>query len=78
MCTLMQGKLASAESATSILSASLQAFTLRVRPAVDNVESVVDRTKMSIYKTFARLGLPCPVTGTEGHVGRTAVQAEQQ
>lgn len=55
----------------------LQAFTLRVRPAVDSLESVVDRTKMSIYKTFARLGLPCPVTGAPGHVGRTAVQAEQ-
>ena len=57
---------------------ALQAFTLRVRPAVDTVESVLDRTKMSIYKTFARLGLPCPITGTAGQVGRTAVQAEQQ
>ena len=57
---------------------TLQAFTLRVRPAIDNVESLVDRTKMSIYKTFARLGLPCPVTGTAGHVGRSAMQAEQQ
>ena len=61
-----------------IWSVTLQAFTLRVRPAVDTVESVVDRTKMSIYKTFARLGLPCPVTGTAGHVGRTAMQTEQQ
>ncbi|CAK0787317.1 hypothetical protein CVIRNUC_010535 [Coccomyxa viridis] len=55
-----------------------EAFTLRVRPAIDSAQSVVDRSKMSIYKTFARLGLPCPVTGTAGHIGKTAVHAEQQ
>ncbi len=54
-----------------------QAFTLRVRPAVDNVESVVDRSKMTIYKTFARLGLPCPITGTPGSIGKEAIQTEQ-
>lgn len=55
----------------------LQAFTLRVRPAVDSVESIVDRTKMTIYKTFARLGLPCPITGSPGSIGKEAIQTEQ-
>lgn len=56
----------------------LQAFTLRVRPAVDDLESVVDRTKMSIYKTFARLGLPCPITGSPASIGKEAIKTEQQ
>ncbi|CAL8470776.1 g10318 [Coccomyxa elongata] len=54
-----------------------EAFTLRVRPAIDSVESVVDRTKMTIYKTFARLGLPCPITGSPGSIGKEAIQTEQ-
>ena len=54
-----------------------QAFTLRVRPALDSVESVLDRTKMSIYKTFARLGLPCPITGSAGEIGQQALQEQQ-
>jgi cytochrome c heme-lyase len=41
---------------------------LRVRPALDDVESALDRTKMMIYKKFAEYGLPCPITGTDGHV----------
>lgn len=41
----------------------LQAFTLRVRPAVDTPNAAVDRIKMNIYTTFAKYGLPCPITG---------------
>ena len=41
----------------------LQAFTLRVRPAVDTSTAALDRVKMNIYTTFAKYGLPCPVTG---------------
>ena len=54
-----------------------QAFTLRVRPALDTMGSVVDRTRMSIYKMYARLGLPCPVTGSHGVVGSAALAHEQ-
>ena len=42
---------------------SPEAFELRVRPALDSVEAGVDRMKMQIYTTFAKYGLPCPVTG---------------
>lgn len=42
---------------------ALQAFVLRVRPALDSVGSAVDRIKMVIYTSFAAAGLPCPVTG---------------
>lgn len=41
----------------------MQAFTLRVRPAVDSTSAALDRVKMNIYTTFAKYGLPCPVTG---------------
>eukprot|EP00884_Botryococcus_braunii_P023271 jgi/Botrbrau1/9628/Bobra.0131s0008.1 len=45
-----------------------EAFQLRVRPALDNFESGLDRTKLFIYQKFAEYGLPCPVTGSGGHV----------
>ena len=41
----------------------MQAFTLRVRPALDTPTAALDRVKMNIYTTFAKYGLPCPVTG---------------
>ena len=41
-----------------------QAFEIVARPALDSFESALDRTKMAIYKTFARWGLPCPITGS--------------
>jgi cytochrome c heme-lyase len=59
------------------LDTMLQAFTLRVRPALDSAEAVLDRTKMSVYKTFARLGLPCPITGAAGEIGQQALQEQQ-
>lgn len=34
-----------------------------VRPALDSFEALNDRMKMSIYTTFAKYGLPCPITG---------------
>ncbi|DBA70340.1 hypothetical protein WJX79_008096 [Trebouxia sp. C0005] len=40
-----------------------EAFTLRVRPAVDTPTAALDRVKMNIYTTFAKYGLPCPITG---------------
>ncbi|KAK2079792.1 hypothetical protein QBZ16_002187 [Prototheca wickerhamii] len=45
------------------LAGSPEAFELRVRPALDSLEAGVDRMKMQIYTTFAKYGLPCPVTG---------------
>ena len=41
----------------------MQAFELVVRPALDSPGAALDRLKMTIYTTFAELGLPCPVTG---------------
>lgn len=56
------------DGALSHLRLVSQAFQLRVRPALDDVESALDRTKMLIYKKFAEYGLPCPITGSDGHV----------
>lgn len=41
----------------------MQAFTLRVRPALDTPTAALDRVKMNIYTTFAKYSLPCPITG---------------
>lgn len=48
------------------------AFDLRVRPALDAPGALLDRTKMTVYTTFAALGLPCPVTGAPGAIGAAA------
>lgn len=45
-----------------------EAFELRVRPALDSVDAVVDRMKMLIYTKFAQWGLPCPITGHKGTI----------
>lgn len=34
-----------------------------VRPALDSFEAVNDRMKMNIYLTFAKYGVPCPISG---------------
>nr|DBA44781.1 TPA_exp: holocytochrome c synthase [Mesostigma viride] len=38
-------------------------FQIDARPALDSPEAFLDRTKMYIYTTFAKYGLPCPITG---------------
>ena len=40
-------------------------FSVNVRPALDSFEAVQDRLKLAIYTQCYRLGLPCPVTGTQ-------------
>ena len=45
-------------------------FDLTVRPALDSFDSALDRTKMFIYVECAKRGLPCPISGTEGLVGK--------
>ena len=49
------------------------AFTLRVRPALDSPGAALDRAKMTIYTAFAAAGLPCPVTGAPGRIGAAVV-----
>ncbi|PNH04023.1 Cytochrome c-type heme lyase [Tetrabaena socialis] len=51
------------------------AFEIVARPAVDTVDSALDRVKMNIYLKFAEWGLPCPITG---HTGGVAAQPSQQ
>lgn len=55
-----------------------QAFEIVTRPALDSVESALDRLKMGIYVNFARWGLPCPITGAPASVGQGALEAQQQ
>ena len=55
----------------------MQAFELRVRPALDSVGSAVDRIKIVIYTSFAAAGLPCPVTGkNSGRFGDKSLSNE--
>lgn len=42
---------------------SPDAFEIVVRPALDSPGAALDRVKMTIYKSFAAYGLPCPITG---------------
>lgn len=70
LCSRLCAALTASASLNSVLitvltSHTLQAFTLRVRPAVDTPAAALDRVKMNIYTTFAKYGLPCPVTGHE-------------
>lgn len=53
-----------------------EAFTLRVRPALDSPTAALDRVKMTIYEKFAQWGLPCPVTGSKGEIGAKAAGKE--
>lgn len=46
----------------------LEAFEVDARPALDSPEAALDRVKMSVYKTFARYGLPCPISGHAGQI----------
>jgi cytochrome c heme-lyase len=55
----------------------VQAFEIVARPALDTVESAVDRLKMATYVQCARWGIPCPITGGQGHVV-SGQQLEQQ
>ena len=41
----------------------VQAFRLRVRPALDTVEAGLDRTKARVYSICSKYGIPCPITG---------------
>eukprot|EP01026_Neomeris_dumetosa_P027968 TRINITY_DN22686_c0_g1_i6.p1 TRINITY_DN22686_c0_g1~~TRINITY_DN22686_c0_g1_i6.p1 ORF type:complete len:281 (-),score=35.31 TRINITY_DN22686_c0_g1_i6:409-1251(-) len=51
------------------------AFEIVTRPALDSFDAALDRMKMSIYKTFAYYGLPCPITGQQS--GTYAEQATE-
>ncbi len=42
---------------------SMDAFTLDVRPAIDDWSSLMDRLKMGVYVSCARYGIPCPFKG---------------
>ncbi|KXZ52772.1 hypothetical protein GPECTOR_8g161 [Gonium pectorale] len=53
-----------------------QAFEIVARPAVDSVDSALDRVKMNIYLKFAEWGLPCPITGHSGGVAAAATQQQ--
>ena len=55
-----------------------QAFSVRARPAVDSLEAVVDRTKMNIYTTFAKYGLPCPISGHPSSLAKPQQSDSQQ
>ena len=46
------------------LAGSPDAFHLDVRPAVDSLSSLELRARMGVYVWCAKLGLPCPFTGT--------------
>lgn len=48
------------------------------RPALDSVESTLDRLKMNIYLKFADWGLPCPITGHAGGVVGRQQPPQQQ
>eukprot|EP00798_Chlamydomonas_sp_ICE-L_P018269 gene18269-24722_t len=48
------------------------AFEIVARPAADSLDAILDRTKLAIYIKFAEWGLPCPISGTSGEVGKTA------
>jgi len=51
------------------------AFEIVARPAIDSAGALVDRARMAVYVGFARLGLPCPVTGGGGDLGQRALEA---
>jgi cytochrome c heme-lyase len=50
-------------------------FEIVARPALDSAGALVDRARMAVYVAFARLGLPCPVTGSGGDLGQKALEA---
>lgn len=58
-------------------AATMDAFSVDVRPALDSVDNALDRTKMGIYVWCARYGLPCPVTGMPSSLGAPATAASQ-
>ena len=45
----------------------MQAFELEVRPALDSLESALDRVKVAVYVQCAHWGVPCPITGHPSH-----------
>jgi len=49
---------------------TIDQFEIIARPALDSVESALDRVKMSIYERFAEWGLPCPISGHEPTIAR--------
>lgn len=51
---------------------SPEAFDISVRPALDSFDALMDCIKMQIYIKFARYGLPCPITGSQGQVGQAS------
>ena len=63
------------ECATHFL---LQAFEVVTRPALDSVESALDRMKYNIYTQFAAWGLPCPITGQQGKFTQQEQQPQPQ
>ncbi len=58
--------------------ADMQAFEVVARPAMDTLESALDRLKMNIYVNFAKWGLPCPITGQPGHIAQQQREAAHQ
>ena len=45
-------------------------FDLVVRPAADDASSVLDRVKMTVYAGCATVGIPCPISGNNGAIGK--------
>ena len=58
------------------LAGTEKQFEINARPALDPngtlPDALIDRAKMSIYKTFAAYGLPCPISGSPGEIGHAA------
>mmetsp|Transcript_7683 Transcript_7683/g.16608 ORF Transcript_7683/g.16608 Transcript_7683/m.16608 type:complete len:279 (+) Transcript_7683:69-905(+) len=55
-----------------------EAFEIVARPALDSLDSALDRLKMNIYVKFAEWGLPCPISGHPGTIAQTQQQPAQQ
>jgi len=58
-------------------SGTPEAFEVVTRPALDSVESALDRMKYNIYTQFAAWGLPCPITGQQGRFTQPQQQQQQ-
>ena len=41
----------------------MDAFSVDVRPALDSLSSLEERTKMAVHVWCARVGVPCPFSG---------------
>eukprot|EP00215_Chloropicon_roscoffensis_P000179 CAMPEP_0198461712 /NCGR_PEP_ID=MMETSP1456-20131121/393_1 /TAXON_ID=1461544 ORGANISM="Unidentified sp., Strain RCC1871" /NCGR_SAMPLE_ID=MMETSP1456 /ASSEMBLY_ACC=CAM_ASM_001119 /LENGTH=321 /DNA_ID=CAMNT_0044186781 /DNA_START=60 /DNA_END=1028 /DNA_ORIENTATION=- len=57
---------------------TMEAFEVQARPALDSFTSCLDRVKMNIYVTCAQYGLPCPISGQPGHIGKEGANAGER